>query len=93
MQDSAGRHIFLFDLAVELSMAERELREVQRYGGDATDVAEAKERFQELRQLMNQAKVKDLIEDLKLILNRSEHPRYDKSHRGERLLYRYKSNW
>ncbi len=88
-----GKHIFLFDLAVDLSVAERDLAHLQHHGADASDVQELKECVQELRDLMKKATVKDLIDDLKMILNNTARPLYDKSRNGEKLLYRYKTNW
>lgn len=88
-----GKHVFLFDLAVDLNSAERNLQNVKYHGiADKEEVQDAVERVDELRGHMRQATVKDLTEDLKLSLTGVK-PRYDKSLGGEKLLFRYKSNW
>lgn len=88
-----GKHVFLFDLAIDLNNAERNLQNVKYHGiSDKDEVQEAQERVDELRSLMNTATTRDLTQDLSLILNGNK-PRYDKTRGGEKLLFRYKRNW
>lgn len=88
-----GRHVFLMDLAVDLHNAERNLQNVKYHGiADKEEVQDAKELVEELREHMRRATVKDLTEDLCLTL-RGVKPRYPKTMGGEKLLFRYKSNW
>lgn len=91
--DIDGKHVFLIDLAVDLNAAERNLQNVKYHGiADKDEVQDATELVSELREHMRRATVKDLTEDLKLALS-GQKPRYDKSLGGEKLLFRYKSNW
>lgn len=88
-----GKHVFLFDLAIDLNNAERNLQNVKYHGISSKDeVQEAQELVNELRALMSQATTRDLTHDLALILSGSK-PRYDKNRGGEKLLFRYKRNW
>lgn len=91
--DVEGKHVFLFDLAVDLSVAERNLQNIKYHGiADKEEIQDASEWVEELRTRMARATVKDLTEDLRLTLM-GQKPRYDRTKGGEKLLFRYKSNW